>query len=337
MTDPVVILGAASFGGGELLRLLELHDGVRVTHAVSRSRSGLVWSTVHPNLGNRARSERFVNGVDWIALAKRERVVVFSALRSGELAAQYAALESSWREAGLQERVLLIDLSADFRLEGTGEFQYGLSEWMAEALRGASRIANPGCFATALALGLLPLARELDLESVSAFGFTGSSGAGLTPTERTHHPFRAHNFQPYQPFRHRHTQEVDHVLARCAHPIDWSFIPYSAPWVRGIHVTIEARLSQPLPDQELLAQIYQESYRQSSFVHWVEDPPALQSVVGGNHCLIGGAVRGRRLAVFVVLDNLVKGMAGQAIQNLNLARGWPEDRGLDRLAGPYPV
>ncbi len=337
MTHPVVILGAASFGGGELLRLLELHDGVRVTHAVSRSQSGRNWSAVHPNLGNRARIERFVDEVDWTRLAESERIVVFSALRHGELAAQYPTLETAWQEAGLAERILLIDLSPDFRLEGSpGGFCYGLSEWMAEDLRGARRIANPGCFATALALGLLPLARNLELEDASAYGFTGSSGAGLTPTERTHHPFRAHNVRPYQPFQHRHQREVDRMLARHAHPVDWSFIPYSAPWVRGILVTIEARLTRPVTEAAL-ARLYRESYARSPFVLWVEPPPGLLEVVGSNRCLIGGAVEGLRVAVFVVLDNLVKGMAGQAIQNLNIACGWPVDRGLDRLAGPYPA
>ncbi|MHB1544985.1 MAG: N-acetyl-gamma-glutamyl-phosphate reductase [Gammaproteobacteria bacterium] len=337
MTVPVVILGAASFGGGELLRLLELHEGVQVAYAVSRSRTGARWSDVHPNLWNRARVERFVDRVEWQTLADRERMVVFSALRHGELASSYPSLRTEWQEAGVWDRILLIDLSADFRLDETpGGFVYGLSEWMAEDLRSARRIANPGCFATALSLGLLPLVRHLPLEQASAFGFTGSSGAGLTPTERTHHPFRAHNFQPYHPFRHRHAGEVDRMLVRHAGPLDWSFIPYAAPWVRGIHVTIEASLPDPISEEEL-SRIYRESYPQSAFVHWVETMPELPSVVGSNHCLISGAVHAHRLAVFVVLDNLVKGMAGQAIQNLNLALGWPEDRGLAHLMGTYPV
>ncbi|EQD53024.1 N-acetyl-gamma-glutamyl-phosphate reductase [mine drainage metagenome] len=337
MTVPVVILGAASFGGGELLRLLELHEGVKVTYMVSRSRKGACWSDVHPNLWNRARVERFVDRVDWQTLADHDRIVVFSALRHGELAAQYSELETGWRAAGILERILLIDLSADFRLERANcGFVYGLSEWMADDLRQARRIANPGCFATALALGMLPLVRHLDPDHLATFGLTGSSGAGLTPTDRTHHPFRAHNFQPYQPFRHRHAAEVDRMLVRHARPADWSFIPYSASWVRGIHVTIETCLPRPLADGEL-TRIYEGSYPRSPFVHWVGELPGLLSVVGSNHCLIGGAVHGRHVAVFVVLDNLVKGMAGQAVQNLNLALGWPEDRGLERLMGPYPI
>lgn len=337
MSVPVVILGAASFGGGELLRLLEGHDGVHVAAAVSRSRKGVHWSDVHPHLWGRARTEHFVEEVDWSGLGGSGPIVVFSALRLGELAVRQAALEQAWRAQGVEERILLIDLSADFRNPDPSHgFVYGLTEWMTNDLRSAHRIANPGCFATALALGLLPLVRHFQPEHVSAFALTGSSGAGVTPTARTHHPYRAHNLRPYQTFRHRHAAEVDRMLARHARPVEWSFMPYAAPWVRGIHVTLETRLSSA-PGAGELAEIYRASYPKSPFVHWVDDPPELLSVVGSNHCLIGAVSEGRQVAVFVVLDNLVKGMAGQAIQNLNLALGWPETRGLEHVVGPYPV
>jgi N-acetyl-gamma-glutamyl-phosphate reductase len=336
MGDPVVILGGGSFGAGELARLLTAHDGVAHPGLVSRSHGGSPVASVHPHLGAAYPDDRFVSRADWTAFRESRRIIVFSALRAGELAGRYRELEAEWAQAGIGDRVLLIDLSADFRLDEGEGFVYGLSEWMREPLAGATRIANPGCFATALALGLIPLARHLMPRDATAFALTGSTGAGVTPGPRTHHPLRAHNCVPYRPYEHRHRSEVDRLLELRARPLDWNFIPYAAPWVRGITLTIEARFDEA-PDTDRLAETFRASYAGSPFVSWTDTPPELTSVVGGNRCLIGGICRGRRAAVFVVLDNLVKGMAGQAIQNLNLASGWPEDRGLGHWIGPYPV
>jgi N-acetyl-gamma-glutamyl-phosphate reductase len=336
VADPVVILGGGSFGAGELARLLTAHDGVERPILVSRSHAGSPVTSVHPHLESAYPDDRFVSQVDWSGLRGVSRIIVFSAMRAGELAGMLGSLETQWIGAGVDDRILLIDLSADFRLEEGRGFVYGLSEWMRGPLAGATRIANPGCFATALALGLVPLARELHPRDVSAVALTGSTGAGVTPGIRTHHPLRAHNCVPYHPFEHRHIGEVNRLLARQACTLDWSFIPYAAPWVRGISLTIEARFDEA-PDQNRLATIFRTSYAGSPFVRWTETLPELTWIVGSNRCLIGGCCQGRRAALFVVLDNLVKGMAGQAIQNLNLASGWPEDRGLGQWVGPYPV
>ncbi len=336
MADPVVILGGGGFGAGELARLLTAHDGVERPVLVSRSHVGSSVAAVHPHLEAAYPDARFVSRVDWSAYVHNRRTIVFSAMRAGELAAVYAELTAAWDAAGIGDRILLIDLSADFRLDEERGFVYGLSEWMRESLAGATRIANPGCFATALALGLIPLARELQPRDVSAVALTGSTGAGVIPGSRTHHPLRAHNCVPYHPFAHRHIGEVNRLLALQASPLDWSFIPYAAPWVRGISLTIEARFDKA-PDLERLADVFRKSYAGSPFVRWTETLPELTWVVGNNRCLIGGSCWGQRAALFVVLDNLVKGMAGQAIQNMNLASGWPEDRGLGHWIGPYPV
>jgi N-acetyl-gamma-glutamyl-phosphate reductase len=336
MADPVVILGGSSFGAGELARLLTAHDGVEHPCLVSRSHAGSSVASVHPHLEGAYPDDRFVSRIDWSGLRGSSRIIVFSAMRAGELAGLLGEFEAAWAEAGVDNRILLIDLSADFRLDEGRGFVYGLSEWMREPLAGATRIANPGCFATALALGLVPLARELQPRDVSAIALTGSTGAGVTPGPRTHHPLRAHNCVPYLPFEHRHIGEVNRLLAREGSPLDWSFIPYAAPWVRGISLTIEARFDEAL-DPEQVAALFRTSYAESQFVRWTETLPELTWVVGSNRCLIGGRCRERRVALFVVLDNLVKGMAGQAIQNLNLASGWPEDRGLRQWIGPYPV
>jgi N-acetyl-gamma-glutamyl-phosphate reductase len=344
-----VILGAAGYGGGELLRLLAGHPAIASVQAVSKSHAGKPLWAAHPNLRG------FVPGAfqaeaDWAALAQAEAIVVFSAQPHFTLAKELEALEAAWAAAGLGDRVTLIDLSGDFRVKDATafagaygqahpaphrlqDFAYGLSEWNGAALKGARRIANPGCFATGVQLALLPLA-GLDLGFVAVSGVTGSSGSGALPSETTHHPARAGDFRAYKPLQHQHQAEIAQSLAEHGASFELAFVPHSAPLVRGIFITAQFRLPEGVDGPALRAR-FESAYQAAPFVRLVEGSPRLNAVNGSNACDLGLHVEGRQAVVFAALDNLLKGMAGQAVQNMNLALGLEETAGL-WAAGSYP-
>lgn len=337
-----VILGAAGYGGGELLRLLLGHPDVASILAVSKSHAGLpVWKA-HPNLKGFVEAE-FHADADWAGLSKEGAVAVFSAQPHFELAKQLSGLESEWTAAGIEDRVTLIDLSGDFRLvepagfeaaygkphpcpDRLGSFVYGLPEWKAAELRGATRIANPGCFATAVQLALLPL-HGLDLGFVAVSGVTGSSGSGALPSETAHHPARAHDFRAYKALEHQHQAEMEGLVRGLGITAQLSFVPHSAPLVRGIFATVQFRLPDGL-DETALRRRFLASFHHAPFIRQVEGSPRVAAVVGTNLCEVGFAVQGRSAVIFSALDNLIKGMAGQAVQNLNLSLGLAEKAGL---------
>ncbi|MBN8227106.1 N-acetyl-gamma-glutamyl-phosphate reductase [Corallococcus macrosporus] len=356
MTSPahIYILGASGFGGGELLRLLAGHPGNAGIRVVSRHHAGSPIHKVHPHLRGLVDG-RFEAEPDWRWLADSQRPVVFSALGHGDLATQFAGLEKQWADAGLTDRMLLVDLSSDFRLDHPGRyagaygrphpspdllgtFTYGLTEWKREQVKTAKRIANPGCFATAVQLALLPIAATPGLGLLAVSGVTGSSGSGSLPGEGTHHPTRAHDFRAYKPLEHQHEAEVEVMLvAHGAQRHRLAFVPHSAPMVRGIFATVQ--FEWPEHGGAVVTQSLTEKYRRyyegSKFVRIVEGTPRVAAVAGSNFCDISVATKGRSVAVMAALDNLVKGMAGQAVQNFNVALGYPEDTGL-RQAACYP-
>ncbi|MFN8012622.1 MAG: N-acetyl-gamma-glutamyl-phosphate reductase [Holophagaceae bacterium] len=336
------VLGAAGYGGGELLRLLAGHPAVGAVQAVSKSHAGKPLHAAHPNLRGFVPGT-FLADTDWGAFAEADVVAVFSAQPHVTLAKELDALEAAWARAGLAEKVVLIDLSGDFRLKDAGVFAeayglahptpgklgtfvYGLSEWNREALRGATRIANPGCFATAVQLALLPLA-GLDVDYVAVSGVTGSSGSGALPSETTHHPTRATDFRAYKPLKHQHAAEVAQSLAAHGAGFEVAFVPHSAPLVRGIFATAQFRLPTGV-DAKGLGARFENAYAGCPFVRLVEGTPRLNAVNGSNACDLAVHVEGRHAVVLVALDNLLKGMAGQAVQNLNLALGMEETAGL---------
>lgn len=346
MSVRVLVLGASGYGGGELLRLLSSHPLVDEVRGVSRKQAGKPFFAVHPNLRNLVKGS-FDAAPDWAWLAEAERAVVFAAMPHGELARQLPELEAGWAAAGIAERVVLIDLSGDFRLkdaeafnrhygqihpcpERLEDFVYGLPEAGRVALQGARRIANPGCFATALEVALLPLA-GLDLDWIAVSACTGSSGSGMVPSDTAHHPTRAHDFRAYKMLGHQHEGEVRQLMDRLGLRAELSFVPHSAPLVRGIFATLQLRVPEGI---DLLAR-YAQTYAGTPFVRLVEGSPRLVSVLGSNFADLGLAQQGRQAAVMVALDNLLKGMAGQAVQNMNLALGFEETKGL-WFAGGYP-
>lgn len=346
-----VILGAAGYGGGELLRWLGQHPEVASIRGVSRSHAGRPFWSAHPNLRG------FTEGVfeaelAWDSLSAQGSIAVFSAMGHGELAERLPTLESAWAVAGLQERLTLIDLSGDFRLQdpaayaaGYGKehpcvdqlpgFVYGLPEWNGKQLRGARRIANPGCFATAIQLGLLPLAGLPDLGFVAVSGITGSSGSGALAQEGTHHPTRAHDFRAYKVLSHQHGAEVDQLLERVGTKAQVAFVPHSAPLVRGIFVTLQCQLPASLTEAALRSR-FETAFQGHPFIRQVESSPRIATVVGTNFAEVALHVHGTSAAILVAIDNLGKGMAGQAVQNMNLALGLPESAGL-RAPSIYPT
>lgn len=352
-TVDACILGGSGYGGGELLRLLCRHPHVRMLRAASRSRGGEpVWNT-HPNLRGLVDTV-FDTAPDWQTLALSEHPVVFSAMPHFELAQQLPDLEKAWTAAGMADRLTLIDLSGDFRLDDTGTFEraygrahpypdaldtfiYGLPERNRSVLRGARRIANPGCFATAIQLALLPLAEMDGLGFIAVSAATGSSGSGTSPSTTTHHPARAGDFRAYKIHAHQHEAEIRQLLGdEFVKEYRLGFVPHSAPMVRGIFATLQLlRPSAPGVDQVVLNDFYTHFYASHPFVRIVEGTPRVAAVTGSNFCDIAVHEKNGIVAIMTALDNLVKGMAGQAVQNMNLALGFDEMAGLS-MPGIYP-
>ena len=208
------------------------------------------------------------------------------------------------------------------------DFEYGLPELNRERIRGANRIANPGCLATAAILAAAPLADARFRGSLVIDAKTGSSGAGRTPKETTHHPTRHADFRAYKPLAHQHEPEILQALGDpLGQRIELSFVPQSMAVSRGIFATVHATLAEPM-DEQTLVRRYEEFYAGSPFIRVTAGSPTLEDVVGSNFCDLGLAVRGRQVVAMSALDNLVKGMAGAAIQNMNLMCGLDETTGL---------
>ncbi|HSH38756.1 MAG TPA: N-acetyl-gamma-glutamyl-phosphate reductase [Chthoniobacterales bacterium] len=349
MKIDAAVLGASGYGGGELLRWLSQHPNVASIRGTSRSFAGQAFAEAHPNLRGIVGGS-FEAKVDWSIFSGSPQLVVFSALPHGELAKTLHDLEQEWSAARIGDHLLFIDLSGDFRIhdaaafekangvphsapEFLNEFVYGLPEWNRAALSGARRIASPGCFATALQLGLLPL-RGMDVGFIAASGVTGSSGSGAVAAAGTHHPTRANDFRAYKILTHQHNAEVALAMAACEISGHVSFVAHSAPFVRGIFATLQFQLPDSL-DGSALRQRAIEAFRGLPFIRVVESSPRVAAVAGSNFADISIASDQRSGAMMVALDNLGKGMAGQAVQSMNIALGLPETAGLWH-AGRYP-
>jgi len=353
-TEPaeLSILGAGGMMAGELLRLAAQHRFVRVRHAITR-RGGESLEDVHPHLTTGAASpclslDAFVAEVRANGLGSSSWLVL--ALPHGEAAGSWKALREEL--GGLLEGVSVIDLSADYRLQDlaayerwygkphddTGElasFVYGLPELFTVS-PGATRIAAPGCFATALQLACLPAARAGFLSCDQPWilhAATGSSGSGAKPRPLTHHPHRHANFHAYPSDGHRHEAELAQALTPLGVEPTITFLPHSAPWARGIHLSAVLPLSSrdATFTREDALELFQTSYGASPFVRVVQGNPDLRTVIGSNVACLGVRVRDGALVVEVTLDNLVKGGSGQALQCLNLALGLPETEGLPTM------
>jgi N-acetyl-gamma-glutamyl-phosphate reductase common form len=334
------VIGAAGYAGGELLRLLLGHPDISEVLATSRSQAGKPVGEVHPQLAW-VTDARFA-GLE-PAEAARGRDVVFLSLEHGESSRVAGAV----LDAGPG---LVADLAADFRLHDlalyeryygphaapalVNRFTYALADVLGSSLRGSTALAAPGCFATAAALALHPLAGLPLAVPPALFAITGSSGAGVTPRPATHHPARAHNVFAYSPLAHRHEAEVLERWRQWGGSGEPRLLTHSGPFVRGIHLTAHVRFTRPVDALEA----YRAAYAGRPFVRIGAAPPELTHVVGTNAALVGVVNGPDRLEaeVLVALDNLVKGAGGQAVQAMNLALGLPETAGLQG-GGLFPV
>jgi LysW-gamma-L-alpha-aminoadipyl-6-phosphate/LysW-L-glutamyl-5-phosphate reductase len=348
------VIGGSGYGGAELIRRLLLHPAVELSRVASVDFVGQALGAAHPSLTGRT-SLKFENlapaaaaaGCDVALLGLPHKV-------SAQVAPELLA-------AGVK----IVDMSGDFRLrdaaaykryygathphpELLGRFVYGLPELNREPIRAAQAVASPGCFATTVELALLPLARANLLRGpVHVVGITGSSGSGVVPGAGTHHPTRAVNLKSYKLLEHQHTPEILQTLQDAAARAGVSppnfqlpFVPVSAPLSRGILATCFVELPAARSADEI-AHLFREAYAAEPFVRFVEDRPAeVAAVSGSNYAEVSfalGPVEGetRTLAVQAATDNLIKGGAGQAIQNMNLMLGLPETLSLED-PGPWP-
>lgn len=314
------IIGGAGYTAGELLRLLVFHPEVRIGFVHSESHAGAPVCEVHSGLVGDT-DLRFCSDFDL-------RVIDVLFLCSG-----HGRSREFLRSVEIPENLVVIDLAQDFRDESEG-FVYGLPELQQERIRGAKRIANPGCFATAIQLALLPLAAAGRLAgSVAVTAVTGSTGAGVKPGPTTHFSWRSDNLSAYKVFTHQHLEEISRNLSALqGAPVLPAFVPVRGDFARGIFA--DASLKCALSEDEVL-QLYEDYYRDAAFTHVIRRPVDLKQVVNTNKCILTAEVHDGRLAVFSVLDNLLKGASGQAVQNMNLAFGLAEDCGLRLKASAF--
>ncbi|MBA2744931.1 MAG: N-acetyl-gamma-glutamyl-phosphate reductase, partial [Flavisolibacter sp.] len=231
-----------------------------------------------------------------------------------------------------------IDLSQDFRLKGSNQigdrnFIYGLPELNKEEIRQAENIANPGCFATAIQLGLLPLAKAGLLKEVHSTGITGSTGAGISPAPSSHFSWRANNIQPYKVLTHQHLHEINGSLEKAGSlSPEINFVPWRGDFTRGIFIS--STLDSTLSIEELTS-LYIDYFKEAPFTIFSEQTISLKQVVNTNKCMISLERAGNKLVVHSAIDNLLKGASGQAVQNMNLVFGFDEKEGLHLKATAF--
>ena len=329
------IIGGAGYTGGEMLRILVSHPKVELTFVHSKSNAGKFLYEVHEDLiGETER--KFDAG--W----HTDIDVLFLCVGHGE-AKKFIEEHPGW-----PDHVHIIDLSQDFRLQTGGHLPliggqpvvYGLPELNREAIRTARHIANPGCFATAIQLGLLPLAQAGLLQDVYTTGITGSTGAGQSLSATSHFSWRANNIQAYKTLTHQHLKEIGQSLQQvaasgqagttAAHAIH--FIPWRGDFTRGIFVSSQLRCTQK---PEEVVSLFENFYKGHPFTIISHKPISLKQVVNTNKCLIQLEQQGEQLVVHSVIDNLTKGASGQAVQNMNLLFGLDETTGLHLKANAF--
>lgn len=329
----VGIIGGTGYTGGELARILSTHPDVEVAAMTSRQNAGRAVAEVHP----------FLDG--YIDVDFTERIsetkdldLVFVATPHGVAMSEVPAL--------LEQGVKAVDLSGDYRLHDVAVYEkwyghthtdtdnlqkavYGLPEFFRDEIRGADLVANPGCYATSIILACAPLLKSgLVEEDVIVDAKSGTSGAGMVPSARTHHSTCGESIIPYSVGSHRHTPEVEMAVDRFAGShMKVTFVPQLIPIVRGILSSCYFRLKSDVTQEEVDG-VYRSQYGGERFVHYVSEP-SIRAVVGSNHAQVASRLMGDKVVAFGVVDNLVKGAAGQAVQCMNLMLNLKEDAGLN--------
>ena len=340
---PAIVLGATGYVGGELLRLLAVHPRFELLAAVSTSQAGQPIAATFTALAPAWPKTTFSTPGDSLAmLADVDRLALFSAAPHGASAAMVARFVEAAKEHSVELHV--VDSSADFRYQNATDYEavyatpHGASELIADFEQGVpehvgsttrNHVGHPGCFATAALLAAVPLcAAGYAAGSLFINGITGSTGSGRSPLPGTHHPERHSNLYAYKPLGHRHAPEIAaYIGAAGGGDIKVNFVPHSGPYARGIHVTLQADLARPVSAAEL-RNSYRNYYADASFVRVVDGTPRIKDVVTSNYCHIGVAAEGSTVVVMSVIDNLVKGAAGGAMQWMNRLWSLPETSGL---------
>ena len=319
------IVGGAGYTGGELLRVLLRHPNANISFVHSSSNAGELVNKVHTDL----------LGDTELIFAKEIKPsvdVLFLCFGHGDAQKFLATNE-------IASSVKIIDLSQDFRLNssasiGDRKFVYGLPELQRDAIRSAHHIANPGCFATAIQLGLLPLASKNLLKEVYTTGITGSTGAGQGLSSTSHFSWRANNIGAYKTLNHQHIHEIHQSLGLLQgnQAAEVNFVPWRGDFTRGIFVTsvISSNMSM-----DALYELYTDFYKDHPFTHVSNNTIDLKQVVNTNKCFIHIEKQGNKIAIHSVIDNLLKGAVGQAVQNMNLIFGLEETTGLDLKANYF--
>lgn len=325
------IIGGAGYTGGELIRLLLNHPKAKISFIHSRSNAGKLVSSVHHDLLGESEltfTNEFSNEVD----------VIFLCLGHGESA-------KFLKENKIDDKIKIIDLANDFRLVkdskfGKRQFIYGLPELNKAQIKKAQNIANPGCFATTIQLGLLPLAKAGLLKEVHTTGITGSTGAGQSLSQTSHFSWRENNIQAYKTLNHQHLFEIHQSLHQLQNSFPdvpsekggFHFVPWRGDFTRGIFISSQINCDLSLSE---LYQLYEDFYKEQPFTLVTKEPVFLKQVVNTNKCIIQLEKAGSLLVVHSVADNLLKGASGQAVQNFNLMFGLEEQTGLKLKASMF--
>ena len=321
------ILGAAGYTGGELIRLLIHHPEAQMVFANSESNAGNYVADIHEGLYGdtdmKFTADMPFDDVD----------VIFFCFGHGKS-------EAFIREHHIPQHVRIIDLAQDFRIAGNDsnagfmtpanhDFVYGLPEINRELIANARHVANPGCFATCIQLGLLPAAKlGLINDDVAVNAITGSTGAGQKPGATTHFSWRNNNMSIYKAFTHQHVPEIRQSLRQVQGYLDAAidFIPYRGDFARGIFATEVVRTDKPI---EEIVEGYKEFYKDAAFTHYVDKNIDMKQVVNTNKALVHCDKFGNKLLITSCIDNLLKGAVGQAVQNMNIMFGIDEKSGLN--------
>jgi N-acetyl-gamma-glutamyl-phosphate reductase len=319
------IIGGAGYTGGELLRVLLNHPNAHISFVHSTSSGGELVSKVHADLlGD--------TNLKFASELNSEIDVLFLCVGHGDAKKFLAANE-------IKASIKIIDLSQDFRLAGTGSlagrsFIYGLPELQRDKIKSANNIANPGCFATAIQLGLLPLAAKNLLNEVYTTGITGSTGAGQGLAETSHFSWRANNIQAYKTLQHQHLNEIGESLSSLQgnQNAEVNFVPWRGDFTRGIFISSVVTCDLSLDE---VYDLYNAYYDGHPFTHVSKNNIDLKQVVNTNKCLIHIEKQGNKIAIHSVIDNLLKGAVGQAVQNMNLIFGLTETTGLQLKANYF--
>lgn len=319
------IIGGAGYTGGELIRLLLNHPGVNISFIHSRSNAGKPVYAVHQDLlGD--------TDLQFTGDLSNDIDVLFLCLGHGES-------QKFLTENNIPDKIKIIDLANDFRLNQKSKiknrkFVYGLPELNREEIRKAENVANPGCFATTIQLGLLPLAKAGLLTDVYTTGITGSTGAGQSLSTTSHFSWRANNIQAYKTLTHQHLGEIGESLKQSqpSGDIHVHFVPWRGDFTRGIFISSQVRTEKSL---EELNTMYETYYSVHPFTFITKEPVFLKQVVNTNKCIIQIEKAGDIAVIHSVSDNLLKGASGQAVQNMNLMFGLEETSGLHLKPGAF--